>query len=597
MSQHDESLEKADEPRSSLRRAGAVGSATVLAGGSAFGVLAALAGPSGAATFTVTEATDDGTGTTPNTLSWAIEQANADPDADVIDFAPGLTTVTFSDSAEQVPITETVSITGPGSDALAIDFAGNCGLLLSSDTASLTVSGLTLRNGSTYGTSDNCDNRGNESGGALAIYSDTGGDPGTFLIDDVVFTNNYAYYYGGGLSVKGGASVTIQDSVFADNDVFYGTGGGAYIDDTGDLDILRTTFFANVAPEAGALEVNIQTGSTARIVDSTFLDNYTTDGNGGAIIFENGSAELVNSTVSGNSSTRNGGGFESDIPLTVIQSTITGNYANNRGGGAYIRQGDFGGGEYAAFEIVMSTISGNEAGSSGSELFIDRINSQPRSSSIVGSIVAGPYSDSMVSTGSTPATDFPVNVSNSLIGTSSDVPWVDGGGNTFDVADPGLEALADNGGPTPTMALSAGSPAIDAGPDPVPSFPENSYDQRGEPYVRVYGAGVDIGALESQPEPEPTTTTTSPEPTTSTSSPDPTTSTTGPNPTTPSTPTTAGGGSESASGGLPATGASVAPLVAAGTALVTSGGAAAALAARRRRGPASPGDVQSSDET
>jgi hypothetical protein len=124
-----------------------VGSATVLAGGSAFGVLAALAGPSGAATFTVTEATDDGTGTTPNTLSWAIEQANADPDADVIDFAPGLTTVTFSDSAEQVPITETVSITGPGSDALAIDFAGNCGLLLSSDTASLTVSGLTLRNG------------------------------------------------------------------------------------------------------------------------------------------------------------------------------------------------------------------------------------------------------------------------------------------------------------------------------------------------------------------------------------------------------------------------------------------------------------------
>jgi hypothetical protein len=597
MSQRNESLEKADEPRSSLRRAGAVGSATVLAGGSAFGVLAALAGPSGAATFTVTEATDDGTGTTPNTLSWAIEQANADPDADVIDFAPGLTTVTFSDSAEQVPITETVSITGPGSDALAIDFAGNCGLLLSSDTASLTVSGLTLRNGSTYGTSDNCDNRGNASGGALAIYSDTGGDPGTFLIDDVVFTNNYAYYYGGGLIVKGGASVTIQDSVFADNDVFYGGSGGAYIDDTGDLDILRTTFFANVAPEAGALEVNIQTGSTARIVDSTFLDNYTTDGNGGAIIFENGSAELVNSTVSGNSSTRNGGGFESDIPLTVIQSTITGNYANNRGGGAYIRQGDFGGGEYAAFEIVMSTISGNEAGSSGSELFIDRINSQPRSSSIVGSIVAGPYSDSMVSTGSTPATDFPVNVSNSLIGTSSDVPWVDGGGNTFDVADPGLEALADNGGPTPTMALSAGSPAIDAGPDPVPWFPENSYDQRGEPYVRVYGAGVDIGALESQPEPEPTTTTTSPEPTTSTSSPDPTTSTTGPNPTTPSTPTTAGGGSESASGGLPATGASVAPLVAAGTALVTSGGAAAALAARRRRGPASPGDVQSSDET
>jgi len=598
-----------DTVRSTVRRAGAVGSATVLAGGSAFGVLAALAGPSGAATFTVTEATDDGTGTTPNTLSWAIAQANADPDADVIEFAPGLSTITFTGSAEQVEITETVSITGPGSDQLDINFDGNCGLLLNSDTASLTVSGLTLRNGSTYGSSDDCDNRSDryQKGGALAIYSDNGGDPGTFLFDDVVFDSNYAYYFGGGLFVEGGTSVTIQDSAFTNNVVGTDAGGGAYITDSGALDVLRTTFTGNISDEeGGGLVVDIASSGTARIVDSSFTDNGAGRAGGGAY-FETGFIEVVNSTLSGNSATVLGGALAGDVPVKVIQSTITGNTAE-RGGGVFAKQGGFFD-SYASIDVLMSTVSGNTARSeSGNELYIRRINYSPQSASIVGSIVSGSASGSAVYSygdyGSAPVDDFPINVANSLIGTSAggqyapggpvsvDVPWVDDGGNTFDVTDPGLEALADNGGPTQTMALTEGSPAIDAGPDPVPSFPENSYDQRGEPYVRVYGAGVDIGAFESQPEPEPTTTTTSPEPTTSTSSPDPTTSTTGPNPT---TPTTAGGGSESASGGLPATGASVAPLVAAGAALVASGGAASVLALRRRRGDGQPGDGLTGD--
>jgi hypothetical protein len=58
--------------------------------------------------------------------------------------------------------------------------------------------------------------------------------------------------------------------------------------------------------------------------------------------------------------------------------------------------------------------------------------------------------------------------------------------------DPKLSQLADNGGPTLTMALLPGSPAINAG-DPADT---PSTDQRGVP--RPQGAGVDIGAYEYQ---------------------------------------------------------------------------------------------------
>lgn len=152
----------------------------------------------------------------------------------------------------------------------------------------------------------------------------------------------------------------------------------------------------------------------------------------------------------------------------------------------------------------MSTISGNTAGSTvGNELFTRR-TSTGTTSSITGSIVAGPGEGSAVAgAGYNPASDYPIVVSSSLIGTIADIDLTDDGGNTFDVTDPGLEALADNGGPTQTMALEASSPAIDAGPAPVPDFPSNSFDQRGEPYLRVYGEGADIGAFERQPEPVP----------------------------------------------------------------------------------------------
>ena len=68
--------------------------------------------------------------------------------------------------------------------------------------------------------------------------------------------------------------------------------------------------------------------------------------------------------------------------------------------------------------------------------------------------------------------------------------------------DPQLGPLAENGGPTTTHALLAGSPAIDAG---NPAFtPPPDFDQRGALHERVAdgdgagGARIDIGAYERQ---------------------------------------------------------------------------------------------------
>jgi len=59
--------------------------------------------------------------------------------------------------------------------------------------------------------------------------------------------------------------------------------------------------------------------------------------------------------------------------------------------------------------------------------------------------------------------------------------------------DPLLGPLADNGGPTPTMALLMGSPALDAGDNAACP----ATDQRGLP--RPMGSGCDIGAFELAP--------------------------------------------------------------------------------------------------
>jgi hypothetical protein len=58
---------------------------------------------------------------------------------------------------------------------------------------------------------------------------------------------------------------------------------------------------------------------------------------------------------------------------------------------------------------------------------------------------------------------------------------------------PKLGPLQDNGGPTQTIALLPGSPAIDAG-----DLTDSEWDQRGPGYPRLVNGATDIGAYEVQ---------------------------------------------------------------------------------------------------
>ena len=75
-------------------------------------------------------------------------------------------------------------------------------------------------------------------------------------------------------------------------------------------------------------------------------------------------------------------------------------------------------------------------------------------------------------------------------------------GTTADPLSPLLGPLANNGGPTQTMALLPGSPAIDAGSNALAVDANGNpltTDQRGAGFPRIVNGTVDIGAYEFSP--------------------------------------------------------------------------------------------------
>ncbi len=255
-------------------------------------------------------------------------------------------------------------------------------------------------------------------------------------------------------------------------------------------------------------------------------------GSGGGIDNEGGMLTVSNCTLSGNSAT-SGGGICNSGTLTVNNSTLSGNSALGSGGGIY---------NAGTLNLSNSTLYGNSAGASGGGLYFasgpsvltndtitDNVcNSSGADSS--GGGIAGPFMDSSVhnSPGTTLnntivagnfngtsggiADDVTGTVdsasASNLIGTVSTVSsgdLQDGvNGNRVGGADPGLAPLADYGGPTQTVALLPGSPALGAGSVALAVDANGNpllTDQRGFGYLRTVNNGttIDIGAYQFQP--------------------------------------------------------------------------------------------------
>ena len=215
-------------------------------------------------------------------------------------------------------------------------------------------------------------------------------------------------------------------------------------------------------------------------------DSYAQSFGGG---FYKGSGTLnVNySTISGNSAGNSGGGFSANYPTTsLINTTISGNTANGSGGGFYAR---------TTINVFNSTISGNTANSIGGGAWISKQNGY-----FTNSIIANNLAPSMSEIACTAQSNgaSSVTANDSLIEGS----YACTGGGTFTGSnnilgqDPKLGPLTNNGGPTQTLALLPGSPAIDSGNNGTCE----TTDQRGQsrPYDgdKNGSAICDMGAFE-----------------------------------------------------------------------------------------------------
>jgi predicted outer membrane repeat protein len=255
--------------------------------------------------------------------------------------------------------------------------------------------------------------------------------------------------------------VTIQSSTLSGNSSY--RGGAVYTSD-GTVDITNSALTTNTASGEGAgiyMEFGVLT-----ILRSTLADN-SADGNGGGI-YTNGTFSIQSSTLSGNTAWGSGGGIlNSGGEGTIVNSTLNGNSVAEFYGGAIFNAGPM--------TISNSTISDNHAAGSGG-IYQDPYPGSPLT--LKNSIVALNTSASHFSDITGPFTgNF------NFIGT--DHPGVD----------PKLGPLANNGGPTKTMALLPGSPCLNAGD---PAFSGLDFDQRGPGYGRVVFSRIDIGAYELQ---------------------------------------------------------------------------------------------------
>ncbi len=160
-------------------------------------------------------------------------------------------------------------------------------------------------------------------------------------------------------------------------------------------------------------------------------------------------------------------------------------------------RGALGGGVYVAggqLTLINTTIADNEVAAGGIGGGLD---AQGGTVTLANTIIALDASGS--GNASTPddiAGTVSVASAHNLIGIGGSGGLVNGvNGNLVGVADPGLSPLGSYGGPTQTIALLPGSPAIGAGSDDIPGVTVPSTDQRG---VSRPSASIDIGAFQDR---------------------------------------------------------------------------------------------------
>jgi hypothetical protein len=348
------------------------------------------------------------------------------------------------------------SILDLGYSVFSRNTAPDCGAVDSSQNSELTVTGTEFD-------SNVADGRG----GALCHDGDS------LKIDYSQFLTNIAGDSGGGVFAT--RPFSIRNTTF-DSNVASEYGGGVFAGAPAEID--GSTFSENRASQGGGLFARESSSADARpditvaIRQSTFYANQASrsvghgNGYGGGIAFEGKELKVDQSAIWGNMSIKGAGVYASLGSLTIVNSTISSN-TGIEGAGLYLESS-------TALAMDFSSLIDNQADTKGAavELF--------GPATIQNSIITG-FADATACLlfGAGPFHFLGTNMDN------------DGScyGFSMSVNNPGTYAVADNGGPTYTNALSLGSPAVDAG-----DCHGVTVDQRGQ--ARPSGAGCDLGAFE-----------------------------------------------------------------------------------------------------
>ena len=370
-----------------------------------------------------------------------------------------------------------------------------------------------------------------KSGGALTA---------TLQINNCILENN-------------AASGTSEEEPIGIGGAIYNTalGTGA----TAAVTITHSTLISNTADDdfyAGGAITNFafnnsgigSANATVHIADSTLTGNTASLGDGGAIVnyaLDKGAAAtltVIRSTLNTNVSNSDFGGggsifnyaYNRDVDglatatVHVEASTLNGNMAPADRGGA-IFNGALDSGSTAMLHILNSTFSGNQAAAAGGAIASETYNRDSfGETNATVNITHASFVGNTASNGAAISND-PVNVlgtvtvvylKNSLLYNNTVEDCLNGGliegaNNLIDDDTCGADTsfhlgaanqvsldLQNNGGPTLTHALLAGSNAEDAVPDGdctlVNAMTVVAEDQRGEPHP--LGAACDVGAVE-----------------------------------------------------------------------------------------------------
>jgi hypothetical protein len=274
------------------------------------------------------------------------------------------------------------------------------------------------------------------------VFAITGG---TVAMSNLVISHGFSSDLGGGIINYG--NLTLTDCIL-DHEACFGDGGGLF--NSGNLTLTGCILDHDTAGfEGGGL---YNDGLNVALTGCTLSNDSASFGGG---MINQGKATLTNCTLSNNSATY-GGGMMIEGTATLTNCTLSNNSATY-GGGIYNELG-------SSVNLTNTIVAGNSA-------------------------PTGPDIDNR---GTVSTADHNLIGDGTDSGISNGVNGNQVGGNGNPVINPRLGPLADNGGPTQTLALLPGSPAI--GKADNAAAPHT--DQRGHVRLDESGETTDIGAFE-----------------------------------------------------------------------------------------------------